>query len=168
MMRCMRFIVVLAFKRLADEYSRQHGKDECLQKGHQHFDHVDEDREPNGQRRRAPTGINTQFAKYEDERDQTDDDDVPRHHVGKQTNDEGEGLDKHTEKLNRHQDELHTQGYARRIENVPPVMTIRAEQDHRERDQSEYRGERDVTGHVRRTGDQSENVVDENKEKNRQ
>ena len=71
------------------------------------------------------------------------------HHVREKTNDEGEGLDEHTQELHRYQDELHTQGYTRRVEDMAPVMAVGTEEDHHKRDQTEYRGEGDITRYVR-------------------
>ena len=46
--------IVATFKCLADEYRRKHGEDEGLQECHQHFNHINENRERNGEGSKAP------------------------------------------------------------------------------------------------------------------
>ena len=49
---------------------------------------------------------------------------MTRHHIGKQTYDQGEGLDKYTDKFNRNQNKFYSERYTRRIKNMTPVMFV--------------------------------------------
>lgn len=55
-MRRMFAFVMLALKSLADKHCREHGKDECLQEGYQHFNKINEDGKRNRYNGTAPSG----------------------------------------------------------------------------------------------------------------
>ena len=160
-MRRMCFIMMLPFKCLSDEYRREHRKDECLQKGHQYFNHINKHREPDGKRRGGPASGHIQFSGNENEGDQTDNDNVSGHHVREKTNDKGEWLDEHAQELHRHQDEFYSQGYAGRIEDMPPVMLVGTEHDHHKGNHTQYRCKGNIAGYIGRSGNQSEYIIDQ-------
>lgn len=126
----MRLFMMLALKCLPHKYRRQHRKDEGLQEGHQHFNQINKYSEPDRERRSAPARSRIQLTEDEYEGNQTDNDNMPGHHIGKKTDNEGKGLDKHTQKLHRHQDEFNSQGHAGRIKNMLPVMAVGTEENH--------------------------------------
>ena len=55
---------------------------------------------------------------------------MPRHHIGKKTNDQCHRLDKQTQYLHRHQDEFNSERNSGRIENMTPIMFLRTCKDH--------------------------------------
>jgi hypothetical protein len=147
------------FYRLANEHRCQVRKDEGLDKGYQHLNHVNEHRKANRDGRKAPTNAFAHITKDEDQGDQTDNDNVTCQHVGKKTYDQGKGLSKDGKDLYRHHDELNTERH-RRIENVSPVVFITAEGDYQEGDNTKGSRKGNVTGYVGGTWNQSEYVVD--------
>ena len=64
--------------------------------------------------------------KNKDQRNKTNNNDVTRHHVGEQPNDQRKWFCENAQDLNRHHDELYTQRH-RRLENMPPIMFIGAD-----------------------------------------
>ena len=65
----MCLVVMRSLQCLPDKYGTKHGKDEGLQKGHQHLDQINEHRKSYRQRRSTPAGNRTQFAEYKNQRD---------------------------------------------------------------------------------------------------
>ncbi len=57
---------------------------------------------------------------------------MTRHHIGKQTYDQGEWLDENTDKFNRNQNEFHPERYTGWIKNMSPVMFVGTEQGSRQ------------------------------------
>lgn len=98
--------MMLTLKSLTYKYCRKHGENEGLQKGHQHFYEINENRKRYRNQRAAPTSGRMDLAENEDQRDQTDDDDVTGYHVRKKTNDKGHRLDEHAQEFHRNEDEL--------------------------------------------------------------
>ena len=108
-------MIMLSFKSLSDKYSREVGENKCLYEGHQDLNEVDKDSKQNRYRRESPAGYLAHFAKYEDEGDETQNDNVPRHHIGKQTNDQCSGFDnQHTGQFNRNQNQFNRKRYSGR------------------------------------------------------
>lgn len=138
---------VLSFKRLADEYCRQVGEDECLYKGNHNFDKIDKYRKQYGNWREAPTCYFAHAAKNKDQADKAEDDDMPGHHVGKKTDNEGEGFCEYTEELYGYQDGFYAVWY-RGPEDMCPVVFIGAEQDDEERNDTQYQCKSDITCYV--------------------
>ena len=76
---------------------------------------------------------------------------MSRHHVCKQTDDEGEGLNKYPQKLYQYEDRFHKPGNTRRIENMSPKVFIGAEQNNNKRNQSQHYSKSDITCYISRT-----------------
>ncbi len=51
------------------------------------------------------------------------------------------------------------------VENMRPIMFIAAEHDQHERNNTQHGGKRDIACHIGRSGYQSDNVIDQDKEK---
>lgn len=88
----MSFLMVLPFKRLANEYCRQVSEDKGLDKGHQHFNEINEHRKSNGYRTETNPYTFADGPKNKDQGNQTDDDNVAGHHVRKKTDHKGKRL----------------------------------------------------------------------------
>src|ERR1700694_2617696 len=124
-------VIVAAFKSLADEYRGQVGEDIRLQKSHQYLDKINENREGDGDGRKAPAHAAAQVTEDKDQRDQANDDDVAGDHVGEQPHNERDGLGKDAQHFHRDHDGLYAARHGR-IENMTPVMTVGAQHDHQE------------------------------------
>jgi len=85
-------MVVLSFAGLTDKYRRQHGKDECLNKGNQDLYQCDEDHKRDGDRGKAPSDVLIQLPEDEDQGDKGDDHNMTGHHVCKKTYHQGRRL----------------------------------------------------------------------------
>ncbi len=117
-------LMMFAFYCLTYKYCRQHGEYESLDKRHQHFDKINKYCKGNGKRRRTPASKFIHVPKNKYQRNQTDDNDVTRNHVCEQTYDQSKGLDKHTDKFNRHQNKFYAQRNVGWIEDMAPIMLI--------------------------------------------
>ena len=71
----------------------------------------------------------TYTGKYENQGNQTDNDDVPAIMLAKRRIIKAKGLGEYLQHFHRNQDTFYKTRY-RRIENMPPVMLVGAEQDH--------------------------------------
>ena len=76
----MVYIIMTAFKCLPDEYCGKAGKYIGLDKCHQDLDEINKNGEGNGNGRESPTHAAAQVTKDEDQRNETDNDDVARDH----------------------------------------------------------------------------------------
>src|SRR5688500_2605432 len=121
--------IAMAFKCLSDKYGGKIGENARLDKGHQYHDNVNKDGKSQRHRREAPADTFAHGAKYENERNEGDNNNVARHHVGEKTNHEGDRLGKNAQYLNRNHNQLDTKGN-RWVENMAPEIFIGAEQDH--------------------------------------
>ena len=160
-------MMMFTFPCLSNKYRCKHGENESLQKCHQHLDEVYKYGEAYCNRHRTNARILTQIRKDEYQWNETDNDNVPRYHVRKKTDNESEGLNEHTEKFNQHQYRLHKTRHAGWIENMSPEMFVGTEQDHDEWDHTKHESESNVAGHIRTAGYQSENIIDENEKEYR-
>ena len=125
-------IMVPFFYRLTDKYCCQVGKDEGLDKRHQHFNNIYKSGESYRNRGKTNTGHRADAAENKDLRNQTNNNDVACQHIGEQTYYEGKGFGKDGKNLNRHHNKFDTKRH-RRVYNVPPVMLVTAEVNHQER-----------------------------------
>ena len=82
----LRYIMVASFKALADENGGKHRKNKCLDKSNQYFNEVIKYNEQYGKRRKSKTGNFTHFAKNKNERNESQDNNMTRHHIRKKTN----------------------------------------------------------------------------------
>ena len=124
--------IMTTLKGLADENSGQVGEDERLDKGNHYFNHINEYGKCDAEWRKSPTGNSTHRSEYENQRDKAQDDDMPCHHVGKQTHNQREGLGEYTQEFNRqHDEDSHRCWNTRKPEDMPPEMLVGAEQDHK-------------------------------------
>src|SRR5882757_5232802 len=81
-------------------------------------------------------------------------------HIGKKTNDQGERLGKNAHYFHGYHDRFYAEGN-RRIGDMSPIMLVRAEEDHNEGYDTQYGCKGDITCYVRRSGDQADQVVDQ-------
>ena len=86
-------------------------------------------------------------------------------HVGKKTYDQGKWLGKYAQEFNQHQDRLNTHWH-RRIECVSPEMFVTAKQNNDEGNDTENKGERNISDHIRRTRYQTQQIIDQYKKEN--
>ncbi len=84
---------------------------------------------------------------------------MTRHHICKQTYNERKGLNKNTDKFDRHQDKFHTQWHIGRIENMTPVMLVRTKKNDHKRYYSQHSRKSNITANIGRAGDQSNNII---------
>src|SRR5690606_30059234 len=96
----------------------------------------------------CPAGCCIQLARDKDQRDETDNNDVTCHHVREKTNDQREGLNEHAQELHRHQDQFHPKRYTRWIENMSPIMRIRAKQDNHKGNHTKHTCKSNITRNV--------------------
>ena len=121
-----------ALKSLSDENRRQISEDESLNECNQYFDQVNEYSEQDRQRGKAPAGHCAHGPKYENQRDETENDDVPGYHVGEQTDYQGKGLCENTQQFYREHDQHPYHHRNTRIpEYMSPEMFVGAEDDHK-------------------------------------
>src|SRR5579863_10069418 len=158
---------VTAFECQTHEYRRQVGKDISLDKGHQQLDQVDKDRQQDKEWRRAPPQRSIHSAKHKDQDDKAQDDDMPRDHVGKKTNDKRERLCKDSQDLYRDHDRLDPQRHGR-VEDVQPVVFTGAEHDDEKSKNAEGAGESDIPDHISRPRYEPDQGIDQDKEKHGQ
>ena len=88
------------------------------------------------------------------------------HHVGEQPYDQSEGLNEYAQEFHQHEDGFYKTRNARRVEDMTPVVAVAAEQDHHEGYEAQHHGKGDIAGYVGCAGDQTENIVDQDKEEN--
>src|SRR5580692_10961080 len=159
--------MMASFKSLPDKYRGQISKDEGLYKCHQYFDQVNEYRQYDEERGSTPSQGRIHGAKDEDQAYKAQDDDMARDHIGKKTDDQGEGLRENTQYLHRHHDRLHAQWHGR-IGDMPPIMPVGAGQDHNKSNNSQYGRESDIARHIGRSRHQADQVVDQDEEEDRE
>ena len=117
-------MMIFSLKRSADKYSGEIGEDESLQKRYQYFNKINKHRKPDGYRCGAPSGKCIHLPEYKNQRNQTDDNNVTRNHIRKQTNNQGERLNKYTQKFYQYQNRFHETWHSGRIEYMSPEMFI--------------------------------------------
>jgi len=163
----MTMVIMAALESLADEDRRQVGKDECLYERNQYFDQVNEDGQQDEKGGSAPSQGRIHGTEYKDQNNKAENDDVPRDHIGKKTYDQREGLCKDPHDLHRYHDWLDTEGYGR-VGDMSPVMFVGAEEDHHEGNDAQDRSECYITGHIGRSGNQADEVIDQDKKEDGQ
>ena len=84
-------------------------------------------------------------------------------HVCEKTHNQCEWLGENAKQFNRqHDEDAHQDRHTGEPENMPPKMTVGAEQDCKKRNHTENQSERDVSRYVGRTWQQSKYVVNQN------
>lgn len=128
-----------------------------------------EDEDHEGQRHRSDR--DHVRLEVEDNREHTEDDDMTARDIREETDEEGEGPREHRHNLEGDHDKLHDEGDAGDSQRVDPVVLASEDVGHDEGEDSEDRGEGDITGEVRSTREErheADNVVDPDKEEERQ
>ncbi len=96
------------------------------------------------------------------------DHDVTGQNVCKQTDGKCDGLYKQGDDFNRHQQQLDAEGHARRIQQVAPEVLVGAHQHYDEGYNREAKRHGDIAGEVEAEGQQAQQIVDPDKEEQRQ
>src|SRR5262249_7734065 len=135
----------------------------CLDKCYQHLDYVNKYCKGDRHRRKGDTSRFCHFSKDEDQAHKAQDDDVTGSHVGKQTHDQGEGLGEYTHQLYRQHEEFYTYRNTGIPEDMAPEMSVGAEQDNDQRDNTQYGSESDIASYVGAAGQQTKQVIDQDK-----
>ena len=90
------------------------------------------------------------LSKYENQRDQADDDDVSGHHVGKKTDDQCERFGEYTQQFHgEHNENPYGKRHTWKPKDMGPEMFVCAGHDHEEGDNAQYSSECDITRHIR-------------------
>src|SRR5690349_3530453 len=104
----MTFIVAVAcFKSLTNKHGGKVCENEGLDKCYQDLNHVNENRKGKRNRDKANTCCLAHYTKNENQGNETYNYNVARYHVCKQTNHEGDWLNKYTRQLHRNENKLH-------------------------------------------------------------
>ena len=158
----------------ADEHSREEREDVSLNEGNEDLYEVHEEEHEAAEGVKAETHAGTHCPSEEDDAGKGEDDGVTCHHVGKETDHEGEGLGEDTNDLNDGnqrsgvglQEERHLGP-----EDFLPVLFVAEDVDEKHRADGEEERDVDVTRHVsaaREDGEESEDVRRENEEEDRE
>ena len=125
-------LFVASFKSLTNKNRSQVSEDKGLDEGNHYFNHVDEYGKCDAEWRKTPACNSTHRSKYENQCDKAQDDDMPRYHVGKKTDNQSKGLGEYPQEFNRQHDENpHRCWNARKPEDMSPKMFVGTEQYHK-------------------------------------
>src|ERR1700743_1139301 len=97
-----------ALKSLSDKHRCQVGEDISLYKRNKDFDQINKDSQQDKERRGSPAQSRIHRSENKDQDDKAQDDNMPRNHIGKKTDDQREGLGKNPHDLHRDHDGLYT------------------------------------------------------------
>jgi len=158
----------------ADEHGTQHGEDVSLNEGHQQLEQIHEEQHEDTEGIQAETESDTHRPTEEDHTRETEHHGVACHHVGKETDHQGEGLREDTEEFDEghhwHRISLQEEGHLR-PEDLLPVLLVGEDVDGQHRTQGQEEGYVDITRHVGTTWedwDQSDEVTRQDEEEHRQ
>ena len=153
----------------ADEHGAEHGEHVGLDECHQEFQGVHENHHDQTGECHGGADANAHLECDEDDARDGEDDGVSCHHVGEETNHQGERLCEDAEEFNdRHHRHGHFQpSWHGRPEDFLPIFLVAKKIDEQERADGKEEGDVDVTGDVcsaREDGDESQKVGDEDEE----
>ena len=157
-----------------DEHRTQHGEDVSLNEGNQQLQQIHEEEHQDAERIQAETKSDTHRPTEEDHTSEAEHHSVACHHVGKETDHQGEGLREDTEELDKRHHRcwigLQEQRYIR-PEYLLPVFLVGEDVDGKHRTQRQEEGDIDISSHVGTTwedGYQPNEVTRQDKEEDRQ
>ena len=156
-----------------DEHSTQHGENVRLNKGYQQLQKIHKEEHEDAEGVQAETKSDTHRPTEEDHTGEAEHHGVAGHHVGKETDHQGEGLREHTEELDErhHRCGIGLQEHRHiRPEYLLPIFFVGEDVDSQHRTQGQEEGDIDVSRHVGATGEdwyQSDEVTRQDEEEHR-
>ena len=158
----------------ADVHRAQQRKDERLNEGHQELHQSHEDIKEKGNRGDSPTDSGGHLTENENQRHESQRDDVASGDIGEKSHHQHERFGEDTDGFHQRHDrqrDLQPPRHTRGVEDVLPVLLARGERGHEEGDECQNAGHSDVAGEVRaarENWDDAQHVVQEDKEEQRE
>ena len=164
----------MVFMGQADKHGTEHREDVGLDEGHQHLEKVHEEQHDDAEGVQTQSVAHTHRPSEEDDAREAQDDGMAGHHVGEETDHQGEGLGEDAEEL-YHGHDGHGIGLEEQRhfgpEDFLPVLFVGKEVDDQHRAEGQEEGDVDVARDVATTGEdgqQAHHVGGEDEEEHRQ